>query len=105
MSRERCWRIFSASCERCLALDDDIAGDFAARAKGLLRFTIQFSLDASGVTKRQGKLVLAFVSGFFSRPEQGLLGTTAIDLHDNPTQLCRLKVECQLSFRRRRPFE
>ena len=88
-----------------LALDDDIARDFAARTEGLLRFAIELGLDAPGVTERQDKLVLAFPSGLFSRSEQGLLWTAAIDLNDDPTQLCRLKVECQLSFRCRRPFE
>jgi hypothetical protein len=33
------------------------------------------------------------------------LGTAAIDLNDDPTQLCRLKVQRQLSVRCSRPFE
>ena len=88
-----------------LAFNDNIACDFAARAEGLLRFAVEFGLDAPGVAERQDKLVLAFLSGFFSRSEQGLLGTAAIDLNDDPTQLCRLKIERQLSLRCSRPFE
>ena len=88
-----------------LALDDDIACDFATLAKGFLRFAIEFGFDAPGVAKRQDKLVLAFPSGLFSRSEQGLLGTATIDLNDDPTQLCRLKVQRQLFVRCSRPFE
>lgn len=88
-----------------LAFNDDVACDFAARTEGFLRFAVEFGLDAPGVAERQDKLVLAFISGFFSRPEQGLLGTAAIDLNDDPTQLCRLKIECQLPLRSSRPFE
>ncbi len=88
-----------------LALDDDVACDFAARAEWFLRFAIEFGFDAPGVTERQDKLVLAFPSGLFTRSEQGLLGTTAIDLYDDPTQLCRLKVQRQLSIRCPRPLE
>ena len=88
-----------------LSLDEDIARNFAARTEGLLRFAIELSLDATGVTEGQDKLILAFPSGLFSRPEQGLLWTAAIDLNNDPTQLCRLEVEYQLSFRCRRPLE
>jgi hypothetical protein len=88
------------------AFNYDIACDFPARAEGFLRFAIEFCFDATGVTERQDKLILAFPSGLFTRPEQGLLGTAAIDLNDNPTQLCRLKVQRQLSFRcPSRPFK
>ena len=87
------------------ALDDYIACDFATRPEGFLRFAIEFGFDAPGVAKRQDKLVLAFPSGLFTRPEQGLLGTAAIDLNDDPTQLCRLKVQRQLFVRCSRPFE
>ena len=83
---------------RRLALDDDIACNFAARAEWFLRFAIEFGFDAPGVTERQDKLVLAFPSGLFTRSEQRLLGTTAIDLYDDPTQLCRLKIQRQLSI-------
>ena len=91
--------------EERLALEDDIACDFAARAEGFLGFAIELSFDAPGVPERQDKLVLAFPSGLFSRSEQGLLGTAAIDLNDDPTQLCRLKVQRQLSIRCPSPFE
>ena len=88
-----------------LTLDDNIARDFATLAKGFLRFAIEFGFDAPGVAERQDKLILAFPSGLFTRPEQGLLGTAAIDLNDDPTQLCRLKVQRQLFVRCSRPFE
>jgi hypothetical protein len=67
------------------AFDHDIACDLTARAKGFLGFAIELCFDATSVTERQDKLVLAFPSGFFTRSEQGLLGTAAIDLNDNPT--------------------
>ena len=88
-----------------LALDDNIACDFSARTERLLRLAIEFGFDASGITKRQDKLVLAFPSSLFSRSEQGLLRTTAIDLNDDPTQLCGLKIQGQLSILCSRPFE
>ena len=58
-----------ADAEGRLAFNDNIACDFAARAEGLLRFAVEFGLNASGVAQRQDKLVLAFISGFFSRSE------------------------------------
>ena len=88
-----------------LTFDDDIARNFAARAEGFLRFAIEFGLDTPGVTERQDKLVLAFPSGLFPRSEQSLLRTAAINLNDHPTQLCRLKIQRQLSLCRSRPFE
>ena len=97
--RERRWRTFSASCRGRLALDDNIACNFAAWTEGLLRFAIEFGLDATGITEGQDKLVLAFPSGPLSRPKQRLLWAPAIDLNDDPAQLYRLKVKQQLSFR------
>ena len=83
----------------CLPLDHDIAGDFAARAKRFLRFAIQLGFDTPGITERQNKLILTLPSSLFTRSEQCLLRTAAIDLNDDPTQLRRLKVQRQLSFR------
>src|ERR1700704_1360529 len=89
-----------------LALDNNIACNFPARTEGLLRLAIEFGFDAPGITERQDKLVLAFPSGLFSRSEQSLLRTAAIDLNDDPTQLCRLKIKRQLSLcGSSRPFE
>ena len=104
VTKKMCCDRIDGAGER-LALDDDIACDFAARAEGFLRFAIEFGFDAPGVTERQDKLVLAFPSGLFTRSEQGLLGTAAIDLNDDPTQLCRLKIQRQLSVRCPRSFE
>ena len=87
------------------AFDDNIACDFTTGAKGLLRFAIELGFHAPGITESQDKLVLAFPPGLFSRSEQGLLGTAAIDLNDDPTQLCRLKIKSQLSLCGSRPFE
>ena len=88
-----------------LALDDYIACNFAAWTEGLLRFAIERGFDAPGVPKRQDKLILSLPTGFFSWPEQGLLGAPAIDLHDNPAQLCRFKIERELPIRRSRSFK
>ena len=88
-----------------LALDDNIACDFSARTKRFLWLAIKFGFDASGVTKRQDKLVLSFPSGLFSRSEQSLLRTAAIDLNDHPTQFCRLQIQRQLSLCCPRTFE
>jgi hypothetical protein len=99
----RCNRRDSAG-ER-LALDNNIARDFATRAEGLLRYAIELGLDSPCVTKRQGKLVLAFPCGLFSRSEQDLLRATAIDLNDDPTQLCRFKLKRQLPLCCFRPLE
>ena len=67
-NREQSWGPFSASCRGRLALDDYIARNFAAWTEGLLRFAIEFGLDATGITEGQNKLVLAFPSGPLSRP-------------------------------------
>ena len=88
-----------------LALDDDIPCNFSTGTKGLLRFAIELGFNAPGITESQSKLVLAFPSGLFSRSEQGLLRTASIDLNDDPTQLCRLKIKSQLSLCGSRPFE
>lgn len=82
-----------------LTLNDDIASDFPTRAEGLLRLAIELAFDAPGIAERQDKLILAFPSALFSRPEQGLLRTSSIDLDDNPAQLCCLKIQNQLPVR------
>ena len=104
VTKKPCCGQMNSARERS-TLDDNIACDFAARPEGFLRFAIEFGFDAPSVAERQDKLVLAFPSGLFTRPEQGLLGTAAIDLNDDPTQLCRFKVQRQLFVRSSRPFE
>ena len=82
-----------------LPFDHDIAGNFSTRAKRFLRFAIELGFDTPGITERQDKLILALPSSLLTRSEQCLLRTAAIDLNDDPTQLRRLKVQRQLSFR------
>ena len=94
-----------ASTLSLLLMSGGLAGDLAARAERLLRFAIERGLDAPGVPKRQDKLILSLPTGFFSWPEQGLLGAPAIDLHDNPAQLCRFKIKSEQPIRRSRSFE
>ena len=52
-----------------LALDDDIASDFTARAEGFLWLAIELGLHTPGVAKRQDKLILPLPSAFFTGSE------------------------------------
>ena len=53
-----------------LSLQHDIAGDFAARAEGFLRFAIELSFHTAGVPEGENKLILPRPVTLFTGPKQ-----------------------------------
>ena len=81
------------------ALDHDVSHDFSTRAKGLLRFAIQFGSNSPCIAEGNRKLVLRLPLRFFTRTQQCFLWTACIDLNHDPAQLSRIKVEYQRTVR------
>lgn len=84
--------------ERRSAFEQNIPGNFPTGTKWFLRFSIKLRLHAPGIAKGQDKLILPLPPGFLSGAKQGLLGTAPVDLYNDPTEFCCLKIQHQLLF-------
>src|SRR5215216_4397325 len=85
-----------------LALQHYVARDFSAGTKRLLGLSIQLGLHAAGIAEGKHELILSFPFRFFTRTQQRLLRTSAIDLNDDPAEFGSFQVEDQRFLRIRR---